>query len=332
MKLNVNRVGRAALSAGLLLCSAVLVSCGGGGTTVNNFVAKRVLAFGDESSVINLADGSKFTINAVSTTDASKFDCTGSLLWIQSVAALYGLVFPECPGAVPAPASRIRATNGATVADLAAQIAQQDAEGGFAGDDLVTVLVGTHDIVNQFSAYPRVPEAQLIGTLKQAGAALAVHVNGMAERGAKVLVSTAPDLGRSPFAGDRSTGSTNVNPGVLTRLSAAFNDGLLGKLNNDGHKIGLVQLDAYVQSVDNARIAGSSTFVNTTLGACLATALPPVCSTATLGTDAAAVPAPTVVSNANAVTWLWADSLHLSVGGQGGLGSLAITRARNNPF
>lgn len=332
MKLKANRIRPVALCAGLLLASGLLASCGGGGTQVNTFVAKRVIALGDETSVINAADGSKYTVNAVLTTDNTKFDCASSPIWVQSVAALYGLVFPQCKGDVPAPASRIWATNHATVADLATQIAQQTSEGGFASDDLVTVLVGANDIVAQFNTYPRVPESQLISNLKQAGATLAAQVNSLAERGAKVLVSTTPDLGRAPLAGDRSSGSTNVNPGVLTRLSAAFNDGLLGSLNNDGRKIGLVQLDAYVQAADASRAAGGSLYINTTLGACLPTALPPACTTLTLGTDAAAIPPPTVVSPANGASWLWADAIHLSAGGQSGLGAIAITRARNNPF
>jgi len=31
-------------------------------------------------------------------------------------------------------------------------------------------------------------------------------------------------------------------------------------------------------------------------------------------------------------TWLWADDRHLGPSGQTALGSLAITRAQNNPF
>ena len=332
MKLNANRIQPVALCAGLLLASGLLVSCGGGGTQANTFVAKRVIAFGDEMSVINAADGSKYTVNAVLTTDNTKFDCASNPIWVQSVAAQYGLVFPQCKGDVPAPASRIWATNHATVADLATQIANQANDGGFAADDLVTVLIGANDIVAQFNTYPDVPESQLISNLKDAGATLAAQVNSLAERGAKVLVSTTPDFGRAPIAGDRSSGSTNINPGVLTRLSAAFNAGLLSGLNNDGRKIGLVLLDDYLKSVDASRSAGGGPFVNTTLGACLTTALPPACTTLTLGTDAAAIPPPTVVSTANGVTWLWADSIHLSAGGQSSLGSLAITRARNNPF
>lgn len=332
MKLKANRIRPVALCAGLLLASGLLVSCGGGGTQTNTFIAKRVIAFGDESSVINASDGSKYTVNAVLTSDNTKFDCASNPIWVQSVAAQYGLVFPQCKGDVPGPVSRIWATNHATVADLAAQIANQANDGGFSSDDMVTVLVGANDIVAEFNTYPDVPESQLISNLRQAGATLAAQVNSIAELGPKVLVSTTPDLGRAPLGGDRSSGSTNVNPGVLTRLSAAFNGGLLAGLNNDGRKIGLVLLDTYVQGADASRIAGGTLFVNTTLGACLTTALPPACTTLTMGTDAADIPTPTVVSTANGVSWLWADSIHLSAGGQAGLASLAISRARNNPF
>ena len=332
MKLKANRIRPVALCAGMLLVSGLLASCGGGGTQVNSFVAHRVIVFGDESSVINKADGSKFTVNAVLPSDSTKFDCASNPIWVQSVAAQYGLVFPDCAGSAPAPVSRIWAKNLAVVADLQGQITQQFNDGGFAADDIVTVLVGANDIVTQFNTYPGVSEAQLTEIATQAGEQLAAQVNFIAEQGAKVLVSTIPDMGRTPFAGDRSPGSTNPAPGVLTRLSAAFNDGLLGKLNDDGRKIGLIQLDSYVQAVDAARANGTGTFFNTTLAACLPSALPPACSTETLGTDAAAIPPPTVTSQANALTWLWADSTHLSVGGQSGLGSLAITRARNNPF
>lgn len=332
MKLKVNRSGRASTYVGLLLTTALLVSCGGDGTPVNSFRPTRLIALGDETSVINPADGSKYTVNAVKS-DKVTIDCAANPIWVQSLASVYGLVFPECnPQALPAPPSRIWARNGALVADLADQIGNQVNSGGFASDDLVTVLVGTHDIETQFLRYPAVDEGTLRDNLQRAGADLAAQVNAIAELGAKVLVSTAPDLGRSPFAGDRSAGSTNVSPGVLSRLSTAFNDGLLGKLTNDGRKIGLVQLDAYVQQVDSVRIAGGGSFFNTTLGACLASAPPPVCTTELLGTDAAAIPPPTVVSTASGVTWLWADALHLSAGGQAGLGAMAITRAQNNPF
>ena len=336
MTLKMNRSARLAACAGLVLAASLIVSCGGGSSQTNSFVAKRVVAFGDETSVIN-ADGSKYSINALKV-DNITLDCASNPIWVQSVAANYGLVFPQCNvGVVPvaSPASRIYAFNGARVADLATQIDVQVANGGFAADDMVTVLVGNNDIVAQFARYPGVSATQLADELKLSGALVAGQVKRLADLGAKVLISTVPDLGRAPFAGDRSAGSTNPNPGVLTLLSTAFNDGLLAELAkrvNDGHKVGLVQLDTYIQAADNLRAAGGGGFVNTTLAACLASAPLPTCNALTLGTDAAAIPPPAVPASAAVATWLWADALHLSPGGQAGLSSLAVSRAQNNPF
>ncbi len=315
MKLNVNRFARTALLAAV----ALLASCGGG-ERVQTFVPTRVIAFGDEFSVIN-PNGSKYTVNALLSGSSTLFDCASNAIWIQTVAAGYGLVFPQCAGTTPDPASRIYAANGAMVGDISAQIDQQlNLGGGFASGDLVTVLAGANDVIAQFQQYPAVGEDQLSANLAVAGAALADQVNRLAGYGAKVLIVTIPDMGLTPFAGDRSAGSTDGNPALLTRLSTKFNDALLANLLNDGHKIGLVQLDEYLKSVDTAAINGFSgaPFSNTTQPAC--TVALPNCSTNTL------------VSDAVGASWLWADNRHLAAGGQASLGSIALSRAQNNPF
>jgi outer membrane lipase/esterase len=318
MILKVNAIARAAMRAGLLATALLLASCGGGGTPVSSFHASRVLAFGDETSVIT-ADPKKYTVNAVLADGSNTVDCTNNLIWIQQVAFIYNLTFPQCPGAVVDAVSRIYAQPGATVASLADQINDHNTNGGgFTGGDIVTVLVGANDVVNQFVQYPGVGENELLANLETSGTALANLVNGIAATGAKVLISTIPNMGLTPFAGDRTLGSTDSNPGLLTRLSTRFNDALLANLTNDGHQIGLIQLDEYVGLVDNARAAGGGTFANTTNASC-AVALPN-CTTNTLVPDAVNVP------------WLWADSLHLSANGQASLGALAIARAQNNPF
>ncbi len=342
MKLTLNRSRRASRTAtlGALVWGAALLAACGGGSQVQTFNASRVIAFGDETSVIN-TDGSKYTVNAVimDTTvspavPTTVIDCATNPIWTQAVATAYGLVFPQCnPAAVAAPVSRIYAANGATVADLSVQIDQQVANGGFVETDLVTILVGANDVLAQFAQYPAVGEAQLADALDAAGKAVAVQVNRVAGLGAKVLISTIPDMGLTPYAGSRATGTVNTNAAVLTRLSLRFNDALLANLENNGHKIGLVQLDEYLQAVERSRANGTSTaFFNTTLAACLPTAPLPLCTTQTLGTDANDIPTPTVVNTASGATWLWADDRHLSAGGQASLGSLAVTRARNNPF
>lgn len=318
MKLTVNRFARAALGATLLASAALLAACGGG-QRVQTFYPTRVIAFGDELSVIN-ANGTKYSVNAL-VSGTSQIDCASNPIWVQYVAAGYALAFPQCPGVTTDPVSRIYATVGATVGDIAGQIdAHLTNGGGFAAGDLVTVLAGANDVVAQFQQYPAVGEDQLLENVAAAGAALANQVNRLAASGAKVLIVTIPDMGLTPFAGDRSVGSTDGNPARLTRLSTKFNDALLVNLLNDGHKIGLVQLDQYLKSVENAVLRGQtgSGFSNTTLVAC-AVALPN-CTTNTLVPDAA---------NAN---WLWADARRLSANGQASLGTLALSRSRSNPF
>ncbi|HWH83400.1 MAG TPA: SGNH/GDSL hydrolase family protein [Burkholderiaceae bacterium] len=316
-----NRYARAVAGAGVLAGAALLASCGGG-EQVESYTATRVLAFGDESSVIN-ANGGKYTVNALVAGSTTQFDCTTNPVWIQLVAAHYGLVFPQCPGfTVVDPTSRIYATNGATVSDLISQIDTHLANGGgFVGSDIATVFVGANDVVAQFQQYPTIGEDQLSANLTAAGLALAQQVNRLAGYGAKVLIVTVPDMGLTPFAGDRSVGSTDSNPALLTRLSTKFNDALLANILNDGHKIGLIQLDEYLKAVDtavrNVNNNGSG-FSNSTQVAC-AVALPN-CTTNTLVADAVNSP------------WLWADSRHLAAGGQSSLGTLAVSRASNNPF
>lgn len=317
MKLNVKSQVRAVLRAGMLVASALLAACGGGGQQVASFSPNRVIAFGDELSVIN-ADGSKYTINALVTGSTTQLECAAAPIWIQLVAASYGLSFPQCPGFATDPQSRIYAAEGATVADVATQIDTLVVNGGFTTNDLVTVLAGANDVVAQFRQYPTVGEDQLAANLTAAGNALAEQVNRLAGYGARVLIVTIPDMGLTPFAGDRSVGSTDGNPALLTRLSTKFNDALLVGILNDGHKIGLIQFDEYLKSVDTAARNGRGSLNNTSLAAC-SVALPK-CTTNTLVPDAV-----------NSV-WLWADSRRLAPSGQSALGSLASSRARSNPF
>jgi len=136
--MTVNSSERRALALGAALTAMLLVAaCGGSGEPTTRFHASRVIAFGDESSLIvdtrGDANGNKYSVNAtVSSTDQT-IVCTANAVWSQSIAAFYGLVFPECnpaPNAVAAPTSRIRAAFGARAGDLGAQIDAQQADSG----------------------------------------------------------------------------------------------------------------------------------------------------------------------------------------------------------
>ena len=323
---------RMALATGVAAAALLAAGCGGGGSQASKFQAQRVLAFGDETSVIvdvnGDGNGSKYGINGtVSSTDAT-IDCRFDALWVQVVANRYGLVFPQCnPGPTPvsAPASRIRAAFGAKAADLGAQIDAQLGESAFAGGDLATVLVGLNDVLAQYAQYPSIGEAQLSANLDAAGAEIGRQVNRLADSGVRVLVATVPDAGITPFAVAEKIANADTDRGaLLTRLTARLNAALRATMQNDGRKIGLILLDEQVSAI--GKFTGLNGFTNSVQGACDLSRSALVPPSVLDCTDLS------LVAGATSASYLWADDRHLSPGGQQLLGNTAVSRAENNPF
>ena len=330
MTLKLSDLRRAVARGALLGAAAVLASCGGGESTTH-FTPTRIIALGDETSLIvdlnGDQNGSKYSINAVTSATDTTLACTSNPIWIQVIAMAYSLVFPQCDplDAVAQPTSRIRATYGAGAADLATQIDAQLAESAFASGDLVTVLVGENDVIAQYMQYPTVSEPQIAANLAAAGAEVGRQVNRLADLGAKVVVATIPDVGVTPFAVNEKANNIDTDrAALLTRLSLAFNTAMRSTLTNDGRRIGLVLFDELISAIP--RNPGLDGFLVTTTGACdlnQSMLTPPSildCTDLTL------------VEGALGVTYLWADDRHLSSGGQQTLGTLGLSRAQNNPF
>lgn len=322
---------RAALAMGVVSAALIAAGCGGGAQT-SKFQAQRVLAFGDESSVIvdvNAdGNGSKYGINgSVSATDGT-INCRANALWVQFVANRYGLVFAPCnPGPTPvsAPTSRIRAAFGAKAADLGAQIDTQLAESAFGSSDLATVLVGLNDVLAQYAQYPSISEAQLAANLDAAGAEVGRQVNRLADAGVRVLIATVPDAGLTPFAAAEKIANADTDRGaLLTRLTARMNAALRATMRNDGRRIGLILLDEQISAI--GKFNGLNGFTNSTQGACELSRSALVPPSVLDCTDL------TLVANATSASYLWADDRHLSAGGQTILGNFAVSRAENNPF
>ncbi len=315
---------RHAVLAVALGLSALLASCGGG-DPVEAFAPRRVLAFGDQNSVIT-ADARKYTVNALvaDTNGVKTLSCASNALWVQRLAASYGLVFPDCnPDAVANPTSRIYAANGAKVADLVAQVDQHLASDTFSSKDLVTLFVGQNDVLEQYALYPNVPAAQLEEAARIAGGALAGQVTRIAEAGGKVLVSTAPELSLTPFARAENTAAGDSSRSVLlAALVAKFNEGLrvgIAKLN--GSQVAIMLTDELMQSM--YKFPTSYGGMSNVLDAVCNEALAPTVLQCT--TD-------TLVTGATSTTHLWADDVHLSPNGHAYIGSLAANRTRTNPF
>lgn len=293
--------------------AAVLLAGCGGGDLIDPFQPTRQLSFGDETSVIT-DTGHNYGVNGINGT-TGVFDCTLQPNWVQYLASGFGFVFAQCNPSGITPQAVQYAVPGAKAADLATQIDAHLATSGFSDTDLVTILAGTNDILEQYALFPATDEATLQAELRRRGALVAEQVNRIAEMDGRVIVATAPDLGFTPFAASEEA----ANPGraaLLSRLTFAFNARLRATLINDGRRIGIALSDDMVQVLaKNPAVFG---YVNVTQAVCAAA--PPDCTTATL------------VSGGSAATWLWAGATLLSAGAQARLGEIAATRARNNPF
>jgi outer membrane lipase/esterase len=298
------RLGAAALAL------AALASCGGGEAV--KFKPTRILAFGDELSVITPA-ARKYTINAygqktengVLVDDPTVIDCARNPLWIQSVASAFGLVFDRCLGSATTASGQILAQAGHKVADLPAQIAA--VQGAARNElDLALVLVGMNDIRELYDQFPTVDRATLI-------------VNTLATSGPAVVVLTVPDLSLTPLARQADAAAGDSSRSALLRdLTSAFNNRMSVELINDGRLIGLVYADIETQNM--AKFPATYGLVNVADAACLLTAPLPDCNPGTL------------VTGATVAGHMWADSLRPGPTVQSRLGTLAASRATNNPF
>jgi outer membrane lipase/esterase len=309
--------GRTLLAAASLAAAALLAACGGGGQ-IEAFKPTRIMAFGDESSVIT-SEGKKYSVNALDATSGALV-CATSPIWIQSLASAFGLVFAECnPDKVVAPTGKIYATPGATVAGVKTQLDSFFASGGFNAKDLVSVLAGANDVLEIYAQYPQQSANTLKALAGQRGRELATQVNRIANADGRVIISTLPDLGLTPFAlAERAAKPDTDRAKLLTELTTEFNTQMRLNIINDGHLIGLVLADEMVQAI--VRYPSSFGYSDVTQAVCLSSAVLPNCTTKTL------------VANGSGDTWLWANDRLLSPAGQSRLGTLAQSRATNNPF
>jgi phospholipase/lecithinase/hemolysin len=314
---------------GALVAAAIVAGCGGG-QQVQQFIPSRIVVLGDENSLlVDLGDHNarKYSVNALDDTDNTLFACKGLPLWIQVLGGNYGITYQECntPNPIANPIGRMRAALNAHVADIAGQVAAQNAESPLNSGDFVTVLVGQHDILDAYAQYPTVGEAELTADLEAIGTQLGQQVNLITDTGAKVLLSTVFNQGITPFAAaEKAANADTDRAALLQRLTDRFNAAMRNTIVNDGHKIGLILTDEYFNTIYTTVNGGG--FTNVVAAACDLTQsqlVPPSsldCTSLTL------------VSGATVTNYLWADSIHLSGAAQLQLGQIAVTRASNNPF
>lgn len=309
-----NLLSRTAALLGALVATAVLfTACGGGTSQVEAFKPDRVIAFGDEHSVLTTT-GRKYSVNGLKTDGT--LDCEANPIWIQSVASLYGYKFAECLGTETVAKAFTRAAPGATIQTVTAQIDAQ-AAAAFTNKDLVLVMAGVNDIKSIYeSRGAGETTAQLVARAAERGVALGQQVNRIVGLGPRVIVSTITEVGLTPYGIAKGT----ADAALLNQLSAAFNARLRVTILLDGRFIGLVLGDETVQSA--VQIPTAFGFTDVTQAACATTSVMPNCD------DAAAF----LATGASSSTWLWADGLRYGPSMQRQIGLIAASRAQSNPF
>ena len=297
--------------AWLLAGLAVLLSaCGGGTSQIQAFKPPRLTAFGDEASAFT-PDGRKYAVNEFAA-DGTTLDCSAFPIWIQDVARAFNFGFAQCPLTGGETKALTRAAPGARVADVVQQVDAHVAAGGFQSEELVLVLAGTWDVLDLYAQFPARSRDELIAEARARGTRLAEQVNRMVGLGARVVVSTMPDLGLSPYGIAQGTDGARL----LTDLSAALNGRIRATIINDGRLIGLVLADEFVQTA--ARAPGFFSLSNARDAVC--TAALPDCTSKT------------VVDGGSASVYLWASDRWFGAGGHRQIGALALARATLNPF
>lgn len=318
-----------AASLGLLL----LAACGGGTEQVTPFEPRRYMVFGDEMSVLtkDAPLGRKYTVNALDSDDKpaclTNTSDEPSRLWTQILAGTFDFVFAECNPEVQPVTGFIYAEAGAKADDFAAQVAAaRVVHGSFGCHDLMSVLIGANDVIDLFeNVYLADPtsatKTQVENELSARGRRLGVAIARLtANNGPNVIVSTIPLMNLTPYAALQTVAHPNADVrNALHDFSRAFNTAVRVNIPNDGSRWGLVELDALVQAgVNNPGTYGLN---NVTDAACR----PGTWGTPNCTTD-------TLVTNANANTWLWASDKWIGWRAHQNLGSFARTRARDNPF
>ena len=315
---------RASLRLAATVLCAALASCGGGTSQIEPFQPRQVILIGDETTGL-AADGRRFGMNGL---DASNvFDCRQLPLWSQSLTATFGIVMDRCTtGTTQPPQAVTRATPLAKAADLEAQISAQIAAQAPTSKDLFVLMIGLHDVIELYETFagPKTCDLDtrsntpLEEALAARGRLVAQQINRLIAADARIIVSTLPDLGLTPYARSRDLASPG-DAALLSCMTATFNARVRVDPVQDGRFWGLVLADDLVQAM--TRNAPGYGLSNVTDAACVATpADPTACTTATL------------VSGATTNSHLWADDRRLGPVAQTRLAELAISRARNNPF
>jgi outer membrane lipase/esterase len=310
---------RGVRGAAALAALAVLASCGGNVSRAEPYVPDKLVAFGDEMSLIE-SNGRKYTVNAVDATDTSLFVCAGNPIWSQYVAQGYGFVFSQCNPNNVTPTAFTYATVGATIDDVVLQVANHGV--GFNSKTLVTVMVGTHDVLNAYAQVQNnlLSQEAALALMTTQGNRLGDLVNQITNKGdgARVLLALMPDVSYSPYAGTQEVSVVKHEDKLLAKLVKNLTDATRLRAVDNGRWIALITGNEIVSSMYKQ----PASYGLTDVGPAGCSVALPDCTTSTLN--------PSTVSTSP--VYLWADDRRIAAAAHGNIGSDALRRAQNNPF
>lgn len=271
--------------------AAVALTGCGSGSVASAIHPQRFYVLGDGFSDVGQT-GALATVN------------DGTLNWIQTMAAYYGLtVTPAVSGGTGYAQAYARVdspdnTSGWNAPSVAQQVDLLLASVTFAFDDLVFINGGMHDIVDAVTAGGI--SADTSAAVKAAGQAMAAQVRRLVAGGAQhVVVTGVYNMALSPWG--RSTGfapATGFDENApLNQLSNTF--------NNNGLKVSIADMGANVLYFDAGlfyNLIGSKPDNYS-----ISNAETPVCNT-----PDALTCTPSTVIDANYSNYLFADSLHFT--------------------
>ncbi len=337
MNFRVDRWSAVALRSSLVILTTVgallLSSCGGGGQSSQSkrFKPTRMIVFGDEASLLVPTtpggnDSRKYTNNGFNATDTAVIDCfNASRLWVQFLADEYGLVFAECNPNNATATAQMRATAGAKVADLVTAVDAFLAASAPVPTDLITMMVGTNDIVELYDSVSSAAMKQdaAVAEAKRRGVLFGNQINRLTNNSntrGRVMYSTVPELDLTPFAQGKSSGDKSL----LNLLTTSFNDAMRGKVEINGRSNGFLdtaqRFRNIVDFVRRGKSLSNSAIINVTVASCLDPVNLLSCNNNTL------------VTGATATNYLWAGNVNFSAAGHILVGDDAVRLATNLPW
>ena len=298
--------------------SAALLAACGSSTTESAISPQRMIAFGDGMSDVG-QKGTRYTVNDGSVNN-----------WTLQVASGYGKTLAaSSAGGKSYAAGNARivakpdAAGSNTTLTVKEQIDSFLASNTFTGDDLVMINGGISDVIANMAAVNAgtMTTEQMITASRQAGTDFAAQIRRLVNAGAKyVVVAGTYDLSKTPWATDISRTT------VLNSASSAFNEGLL---------VGIVDLGANVLYVDSAyyvnlytSVPGNYGFNNSTAAVCTSVDANNGIGIGAGQVNSALCTSSTLLSGANATSFVFADSVYLTPSAQRQFGTYAYDRLR----